>query len=485
LKWEYYTLLPTKQFLSRMFEVRLIVLFLLVLLLMVGIAGAVILSINHYRPIRNLEEHIRVLWNPQSYDSRISEWERMQNTIDQAFRTHTDLVERMGTLNPYVREQVLIRLIKGNFHDKAEMAAVMPLEELGMTGNRFYAMLIVMGSAGESSKASSNKDSLYEIINNLAYQGAVGHAVELVGEDFTAVLVNITQEETDERSLQEKTARLIYRKISEHQADIPVIGIGTVYDEPEHIHRSFIEASAALEYRLIAKKGKPIFFEDISSFQEESLWYPLEEQARLIQSIKQGNKDVALETAGTILGIIGTKEQSFLFVKYMCFDVVNLIIRTIHELGAGDRFAAQLRRILEFTTLFELEDQLKELISVLCEMVAERKEIQQSSLKENIGHYIQVRFDSADLSLNSLGERFGLSVSYLSRLIKEQTGQTFTDYISGLRMEKVKRELVETDKPIKEIISGSGYLDVPNFTRKFRQLEGITPGQYRKMFAKP
>ncbi|MCU7700954.1 helix-turn-helix domain-containing protein [Enterococcus gallinarum] len=45
----------------------------------------------------------------------------------------------------------------------------------------------------------------------------------------------------------------------------------------------------------------------------------------------------------------------------------------------------------------------------------------------------------------------------------------------------MKQELVETDLPIKEIIRDNGYYDVSNYTRKFRTIVGVTPGQYRKI----
>jgi len=40
-----------------------------------------------------------------------------------------------------------------------------------------------------------------------------------------------------------------------------------------------------------------------------------------------------------------------------------------------------------------------------------------------------------------------------------------------------------TDKAIKDIVTGVGYIDVPNFLRKFKKAEGITLGQYRQLYA--
>ncbi|MNJ62772.1 DNA-binding transcriptional regulator AraC [compost metagenome] len=50
-------------------------------------------------------------------------------------------------------------------------------------------------------------------------------------------------------------------------------------------------------------------------------------------------------------------------------------------------------------------------------------------------------------------------------------------------MEEVKRLLINTSAPLKEIIEQVGYLDAPNFIRKFKKETGVTPGQYRKLNA--
>ena len=50
-----------------------------------------------------------------------------------------------------------------------------------------------------------------------------------------------------------------------------------------------------------------------------------------------------------------------------------------------------------------------------------------------------------------------------------------------MRLQKFKRLLTETDKTIKDCVMEIGYCDVPNFLRKFKSIEGMTPGQYRAM----
>jgi AraC-like DNA-binding protein len=101
---------------------------------------------------------------------------------------------------------------------------------------------------------------------------------------------------------------------------------------------------------------------------------------------------------------------------------------------------------------------------------------------EQILAYIRQHYLHHQFSLEEVAEQFKLSMSNLSRLIKDVTGETFTDYVFDLRKEKVKEELLHTNLPIKDVIISVGYTDVTSFNRKFKKIEGITPGQFRKHF---
>ena len=107
----------------------------------------------------------------------------------------------------------------------------------------------------------------------------------------------------------------------------------------------------------------------------------------------------------------------------------------------------------------------------------------QPSLIDNIVAYVDLKYADYTLSLEHVALKYSVSLSYLSRSFKEKMGCNFSQYIWHRRMEEVIRLLVNTDAPLKEIIESVGYLDAPNFIRKFKKETGYTPGQYRKLKA--
>ena len=74
-----------------------------------------------------------------------------------------------------------------------------------------------------------------------------------------------------------------------------------------------------------------------------------------------------------------------------------------------------------------------------------------------------------------------MSISKINMLLKEKLGCSFVQYVSLLRVNEVKRLLRETDDPIQSIVEGVGYIDMSSFIRKFKKMEGISPGQYRAL----
>ncbi|MCI5564829.1 MAG: AraC family transcriptional regulator [Clostridiales bacterium] len=70
----------------------------------------------------------------------------------------------------------------------------------------------------------------------------------------------------------------------------------------------------------------------------------------------------------------------------------------------------------------------------------------------------------------------------MSRFYKQETGYTFTQYVTLLRLNRAKRLLTESNLSIREIVEQIGYIDTASFVRKFKACEGITPGQWRETY---
>lgn len=85
-------------------------------------------------------------------------------------------------------------------------------------------------------------------------------------------------------------------------------------------------------------------------------------------------------------------------------------------------------------------------------------------------------------TLEELGARFNMSACHLQKMFKRYVGQSPTDYLIGQRMLKAKELMRTTDKSIGEIASLVGVTNVGYFSRQFKQQEGLSPQEYRKLW---
>lgn len=87
---------------------------------------------------------------------------------------------------------------------------------------------------------------------------------------------------------------------------------------------------------------------------------------------------------------------------------------------------------------------------------------------------------TSDFSVESVRDRLGMTGSQFSRYFRQATGNTFTDFVNHLRINKACELLMETDQYISSICYAVGFNNVANFNRRFLQIKGIAPKEYRR-----
>ena len=95
----------------------------------------------------------------------------------------------------------------------------------------------------------------------------------------------------------------------------------------------------------------------------------------------------------------------------------------------------------------------------------------------SIMSYLNAHYDQT-VSLKRVSEELHLNASYISQLIKNETGLNYTQYITELRIEKAKELLTNTKLSLAEISEAVGFNDYFYFIKKFKREVGVTPGKF-------
>ncbi len=87
---------------------------------------------------------------------------------------------------------------------------------------------------------------------------------------------------------------------------------------------------------------------------------------------------------------------------------------------------------------------------------------------------------TSPFSMAELSQRCNMSESQFSRYFRRATGNTFTDFVNRLRIARACQLLMETDQYITNVCYDAGFNNVANFNRRFLEIKGMTPKEFRR-----
>ncbi|MCL1883670.1 MAG: response regulator [Defluviitaleaceae bacterium] len=95
--------------------------------------------------------------------------------------------------------------------------------------------------------------------------------------------------------------------------------------------------------------------------------------------------------------------------------------------------------------------------------------------------YIQDNFNSP-ITLEEVSKVVGFNPTYFSSVFKKETGKSFTEYLTDLRIYNAKLLLTNTDDNLFDITENVGYRDLKYFSKLFKKNTGLSPSDFRKLY---
>ena len=173
-------------------------------------------------------------------------------------------------------------------------------------------------------------------------------------------------------------------------------------------------------------------------------------------------------------------------LKSKLFDMLVMIKLKLQNTRSEDAFyllrnisPEELSRIEKVSFLkHRLHEIMKELFWTWTKII--RANSKENKVIYAANFYAEEHFHEEDFSVKKAASYVGMSGNYFISLYKEVTGQGFWDYVTGLRIRRATELLVTTDDTIGNIARAIGYKNEYHFSRKFKEITGNSPSQYRK-----
>jgi len=219
---------------------------------------------------------------------------------------------------------------------------------------------------------------------------------------------------------------------------------------------------------------------DDQFFQHQSL---IMDRIDLNAVLKRGSRDDILKTVNKIIDEL---ESVDLNREKLYVVLNNLILESFKIIKDLDYRVEDLLEIInkeriekiDSENLKEIEIILKEFLLRLHDLISFNPDDKNQQIISEMKEYIAANYQDG-ITLSEMARKFNLSSGHLSNLFHEETGESFSDYLNMIRLNKAKELLKTTDDKIYQIADQLGFNDAYYFSSWFKKLVGASPTTYR------
>lgn len=170
-----------------------------------------------------------------------------------------------------------------------------------------------------------------------------------------------------------------------------------------------------------------------------------------------------------------------LFVTEVIFELTKFGTGIIGY--AGESVPDIYANLMHLETWEEISDRLQTLIFDLIE--GSLSNTQKSNLvSETIQEIIHEQYADPNLGIQQIADFIQKSPQYIGRLFKKETGESITNYINKLRLEKAVQLMISSKCTVTEVISKIGIENETQFYRLFKKEYGTSPKNYITEYVK-
>lgn len=193
------------------------------------------------------------------------------------------------------------------------------------------------------------------------------------------------------------------------------------------------------------------------------------------------------------LNVLAAVEEEYQLEESM--ELVQSLFETM-ELRADMSLVAKVHDLTQFQKNRRTEDEIRRNITtdnsgysgnitiskgevIRSEQYETRRNSVKQSTASQVVEYIKEHCTDYDLSLELVAEEFQITSTYLCKIVKQEIGMSYKEYLTGLRIAEAKKLLAQENINVAEVCQRVGYVNVSYFIKVFQRYTGMTPAKYR------
>lgn len=419
---------------------------------------------------------------PQDEPDRKLTLDDLRKSFDQLVDDRRSYREQLQEARRWAEEKGVGDLLQGNILKEEDFAALCPAFPTGEQGAYLVACVQMTEEHPQPQEEALARALVRSIFSQKGPSERFSQAVDV---DFESIGLVVEYEEEFAEEVRENLQRKIEsakKSLPQHLAESLFVSAVLPVRQFAQISPAYRRAKANLIHRYILV-GTPFIFTDMSGPDPENLMSPAEIN-QIASAVNMDRLDLVADSLRKIAGNGGElSSEEWYKLKSKAILAVGVIFNQAFLSVEASRWQGlyqQAQRLVNAESPAALQAELQRLTEMISQETFSGFTRSESGSRyvRQAYQYMKEHYDQ-ELNVSDIAEALSVNVKYLSRLFKQESGQTMTQYIAGLRLKKAVSLLEGTDLPIYKVGAQVGFHDVRGFIRLFKKEYGMTPNEYR------
>ena len=470
--WTYVSVFPNSQFAGRLISVKRPVITFLSVILLICIVSGVLLAFRNYIPILRINTVLRKMTPVKDNTKDKDELKQISSSIQTIIDSNQGMKNQIEENRAMLTERFLHKILTNSANFGSEkFSEEMKNLRIDLSGPHFCVIVF----KPPRKLLLTERQTATESIRTLDL-GYTHYCIEMDYQGYFAIILNTDMNDNNIPKISNTIRETLYNVLNIE----PILGVGHTYENVSMISRSFTEAVSAAEATVYSGNLTAFFYELKTQRHSSPYWYPSKSQLRLIQGINQCNIITVEESIAELSELLHTQNHSSdaISLRFIVYGIVQDLWPIVEKIKL-DEGEKEIDLLIHYTSINEFLGRLKKLSFNIISIIESQNKNEEKAVYEDILSYIDKNYKDRNLSLKGIASQFDMTDSYLSRFFRNNSGVNFIDYLTKKRMDEACRLLIETDMLVRDVMEKVGYIDLASFSRKFKQIYGISPGKYR------
>ncbi|MHB8061704.1 MAG: response regulator [Ruminiclostridium sp.] len=261
------------------------------------------------------------------------------------------------------------------------------------------------------------------------------------------------------------------------------IGMGGKCENVKDIPSLYKKAGETLNYKIVIGNNQVIYPEDIVHRTINTSILTSIQKEKICFYVKAGLPEEAINIVFDFFDSVSSKYVNILSLKVNAIELISLIFNSVWEI-ATSKFSEMLPNcfnpVFKIDNIPDMKEYFRVCILSISNMLEAEKDKEKIKQVRYIIDFLKSNYSDYTITLKNTAERFYKNASYLSRLFKQETGESFIEYLTRIRMEESVKLLSQSDLKIYEVSEAVGILDANYFGKCFHKYTGMSVSEYKK-----